>query len=292
MCPESRTAPMGVGGGWQAVGMRTVVALARASHLAPTVAVTTFTTALAAAAGGGARAGWVAAAVLAGQLSVGWSNDWLDRHRDRAAGRTDKPLVRGDVGDDTVRNGAALAVVACAALSLPLGWRPAAIHLLAVALAWSYNAGLKSTPVSVVPYMAAFALLPVFVTLALPEPSWPPLWIIAGGGLLGAGAHFANVLPDLETDRRTGVIGLPHRLGAGASVTAATLSLAGAVAVVTAGTWPPGVLTAIALVATVTVVLGVPVSWFTARRDLAFRLAIAAAAGAVLALLANAAQLG
>jgi 4-hydroxybenzoate polyprenyltransferase len=37
------------------------------------------------------------------------------------------------------------------------------------------------------------------------------------GALLGAAAHFANVLPDLEDDRRTGIQGLPHRLGRTAS---------------------------------------------------------------------------
>jgi len=84
-----------------------VVAMARASHAAPTVAVTSFTTALAAGAGrrpGGAAA--VAGAVLAGQLTVGWSNDYLDRHRDGLVGRTDKPIVAGEVSASTVGTGA------------------------------------------------------------------------------------------------------------------------------------------------------------------------------------------
>ena len=37
----------------------------------------------------------VAVAVLAGQLSTGWSNDWFDAGRDTAVGRTDKPIVAG-----------------------------------------------------------------------------------------------------------------------------------------------------------------------------------------------------
>ena len=37
----------------------------------------------------------VAAAVLAGQLSVGWLNDYLDADRDRAVRRADKPVVTG-----------------------------------------------------------------------------------------------------------------------------------------------------------------------------------------------------
>jgi hypothetical protein len=74
-----------------APGMRqSVLGLARACHAQPTVAVVAVTTALAALAGRG-TAGClaVAAAVLAGQQSTGWSNDWFDAGRDLAVGRTD-----------------------------------------------------------------------------------------------------------------------------------------------------------------------------------------------------------
>ncbi len=37
------------------------------------------------------------AAVLTGQLSIGWSNDWLDAYRDAAVRRFDKPVVSGAV---------------------------------------------------------------------------------------------------------------------------------------------------------------------------------------------------
>ena len=54
---------------------RTVLGLARACHFQPTVAVVAVTTALAALAGRGAvGCVAVAVAVLAGQLSTGWSN--------------------------------------------------------------------------------------------------------------------------------------------------------------------------------------------------------------------------
>jgi 4-hydroxybenzoate polyprenyltransferase len=63
-------------------------------------------------------------------------------------------------------------------------------------------------------------------------------WLVAAGALLGSGAHFANVLPDLDDDLRTGVRGLPHRIGpAGSRIVAATLLLA-ATAVLAFG--PPG----------------------------------------------------
>ena len=71
-----------------------VPGLVAASHPVPTAVVTALAVVL--VAGAGATAGTVAlasAAVLAGQLSVGLSNDWLDARRDTAAGRTgvDRP---------------------------------------------------------------------------------------------------------------------------------------------------------------------------------------------------------
>ena len=69
-------------------------ALVKACHPLPSAAVTTLTTALAATAGvRGSLLVLVAAAVLTGQLCVGWVNDLVDRDRDRAVGRHDKPLA-------------------------------------------------------------------------------------------------------------------------------------------------------------------------------------------------------
>lgn len=176
--------------------------------------MTAAVTVLAAAAGrpaGGLVA--VAAAVLAGQLATGWSNDYLDAERDAAAGRLDKPVARGEVSRPTVAVAAVTAAVACVPLSLLSGWRAGAIHLVAVGFALAYNGWLKSTPGSVLPYAVAFGAAPAFVTLGLPGAPWPPLWLVAAGATLGAGAHFANVLADLADDEATGVRGLPHRLG-------------------------------------------------------------------------------
>ena len=78
--------------------------MALATHLGPTLAVTTVATLLAVAAGVPAgRVVLVCAAVLAGQASIGWSNDWLDADRDRAVGRLDKPVVQGAVSTDLLR---------------------------------------------------------------------------------------------------------------------------------------------------------------------------------------------
>ena len=182
----------------------------RACHPEPTAAVTALAATLAGAAG--ANPLLVGAAFLSGQLSIGWSNDWLDAARDSSVGRADKPTVRG-LPVPVLRTAALLAATACVPLSLLLGWRAGLVHLLAVASGWAYNARLKATALSFLPYALSFGLVPSVISLAAPGHHWAPWWAGAAGALLGVGAHGANVLPDLEDDLATGVVGLPHRLG-------------------------------------------------------------------------------
>lgn len=116
---------------------RTAVALLAACHPGPTAVVTVL--ALALPLGVGAPVGQAvltASAVLAGQLSVGWSNDWVDAERDATNSRTDKPIVTGAVTVALLRRAALLALAACVLLSLAAGWLlPGLVHLVAVASA-------------------------------------------------------------------------------------------------------------------------------------------------------------
>ncbi|MEO9220257.1 MAG: UbiA family prenyltransferase, partial [Mycobacteriaceae bacterium] len=212
-------------------------ALLRACHPEPTVAVTLVSVALALVAGRGWASILVGAAVLAGQLSIGWLNDAVDAARDRASRRPDKPVALGLLSPSTVRS----AAVAAALLSVPLAlasgvggrialWVVLGLHLVVVAGGWVYDLGVKSTIGSVLPYALAFGALPAFVVVPAAPVPW---WLVAAGALLGSGAHFANVLPDLAADAATGVRGLPHVLGARWSV-AATVGLLLAASIVLA----------------------------------------------------------
>ncbi|MGV8977776.1 MAG: UbiA family prenyltransferase [Cellulomonas sp.] len=215
---------------------RAVRGLALACHPGPTVVVTGLAAALAAGTGSPpATTLLIAAAVLTGQLSVGWSNDWLDAARDLAVARAGKPVVVGLLDARELRVAAALAVAACVPLSLATGWVPGAVHLLAVASAWAYNLVLKRTVLSWLPYAVSFGLLVQFVTLAQPERPVAAWWATAGASLLGFGAHAANVLPDLEDDAATGVSGLPHRLGRARTTLMALGALMAAVVLVVLG---------------------------------------------------------
>jgi 4-hydroxybenzoate polyprenyltransferase len=257
-----------------------VSALVQACHPEPSAAVTALATALAVSAGRGAGAIWVAAAFLSGQLSVGWSNDWIDADRDRRSGRADKPAARGQVDPSTLRTAALISVAACIPFSLAMGVLAGIVHLAAVAVAWAYNARLKSSLLSWAPYAFAFGLIPSIITLGLPGSPWAPWWATGAGALLGVGAHLANVLPDLADDAATGVRGLPHRLGANASAALSAVLLLAATSVLAVGPGRPGALGATALVAAA-LITGVG----------AFRAAIVVAAVDVVLLLARGSSL-
>src|SRR5215472_9239767 len=128
-------------------------------------------------------------AILAGQLSIGWSNDSFDARRDATAGRTDKPVATGNI---SMR----------------------AVWIAAIAAGWAYNARLKSTLASGLMYLLGFGLIPAYVTSTLPGHPAPRWWVTAAAALVGLGAHFANVLPDLAADQATGVNGLPQWVAA------------------------------------------------------------------------------
>ena len=259
--------------------------LVRATHPLPALAVTAFVTGTCLAAGVGARSGLVAAAVLAGQASVGWSNDWIDAGRDATAGRREKPTVHGVVTARQLRAAALGAAVACVPLSFALGVRAGVVHLTAVGAAWAYNAGLKATVLSFLPYLIAFGLVPpVFVAALLPGADPRPALVIAGG-LLGVAAHFVNTVPDEAADALTAVRGLPQRLGPTRSVLGCTAMVIGASVLLAVGGGTGAAAGGVAAVAlAVTAALAVRAG---ERSRLSFRLVIAAVAALVIGVVAS-----
>ncbi|MFF2860969.1 UbiA family prenyltransferase [Streptomyces rubiginosohelvolus] len=227
-------APAGAGrrGGW-------ALGLALACHPGPALAVTALACALALGSGlGGSRSALITAAVLTGQLSVGWCNDAYDARRDARAGRRGKPAADGTVRAGAVWAAAAVALAVCVPLSLACGVLAGTVHLAAVAAAWLYNLHLKATALSWLPYLAGFGALPAAVALSAPGGPAPRWWTVAAGALLGFAAHLADTLPDIEEDRAAGIRGLPHRLGDRGTRLLLPLPLLGATAVLSFG--PPG----------------------------------------------------
>lgn len=206
--------------------MKRVRALIITSHPGPSLAITGLATLLAAqAAPHGIGPVLTAPALLAGQVSIGWSNDACDAARDAAAGRTDKPLARGDISAAAVWTAAGAAAAAGLAMALAIGPVTGGLYALAIATGWAYNLGLKSSLASGAMYLLGFGLMPAYAASTLPghpAPRWP---ITVAAALLGLGAHFANVLPDLRDDAATGVRGLPQRMGRLGSVLTLACSL-------------------------------------------------------------------
>ncbi len=188
--------------------------LLNSTHPVPSIAVSSFTMFLA--------VGYsfsfeklivIGSSILAQQFSVGLSNDWLDYERDNIVQRKDKPTARGEVSKKLVRNASLVSAFTALLLASSLGWEAALLMVLMLIVGWSYNLGLKSNALSVVPYAVGFGILPIFVTLSLDPVQLPLWWIILSASLLGISGHFANALPDLFDDRETGVKALPHILG-------------------------------------------------------------------------------
>jgi 4-hydroxybenzoate polyprenyltransferase len=270
-----------------------VVALARSTHPGPSISVA----AIAVILGFGIglepwRLVLLGLAFLANQVSVGLSNDWIDADRDRAVGRTDKPVALGQVDIGTVRTTAFVAAGLAIALMIPLGWAATAAQLVFLAAGWAYNTVFKSTPFSVLPYIVGFGALPLAVTLALPAPTLASPWVLLAGALLGVSAHFANVLPDLEDDRATGVRGLPHRVGARASGLVIAFALAAASASIVLGPGPAPAFDYVGLALSLLLAIGCAVLVLRGRSTrLVFRLIIAGALIDVLLLALSGARL-
>jgi 4-hydroxybenzoate polyprenyltransferase len=255
--------------------------LLRASHPEPAVAVTIVGTLLAFSAGRpAATCALVGSTVLASQLCVGWCNDWLDAERDRAVGRSDKPVAAGQVSRPTVGIASIAAGVATVALAVASGWPHGGIAVVGLASALAYNWPLKFSVLSPVPYGISFGCLAAFAS------GRSPWWLVAAAALLGSGAHFANVLPDLADDARTGVRGLPHRLGATGSVVASAVLLLAATLTLVFGR--PGGPSWAGLVILGTAGLAMIICWYATnagRTRLVFRAVMAVALADVVLLL-------
>lgn len=262
---------------------RFVVGLFRASHPEPVLAVTLIATLLALAAGRGLRGTFIVlVAVLCGQFSVGWSNDFMDAQLDREHNRLDKPIVTGEISRAAVGGAAVVALVACVPFSLAAGTAAAGAHFIALGAAFMYNAGFKRTPLSVLPYAVAFGLLPAFITLGPPPRHFPAAWATLAGTLAGAGAHFTQALPDIDRDRTSGIYGLPQMVGTRLSAIMGAVLLSGAALVVAVGAPAPALL--VALVATVVLMIGTVIAALIGRQRIAFRLTLAAAAVVAIAI--------
>ena len=200
-----------------------VMGLLKASHFGPTLLVVAITCILSLTQFSIRDSIFIAFAILLGQFVVGWSNDLIDFPRDKAAGRIKKPLVAGTITEEALRISLGIALPSALIVSLmsPLGVSGTAIHFIGLLSATAYNFKLKSTLLSVVPYIVSFGALPWAIYVA--SGNTPPTWIVLGFILFASAFHFLNVIKDLEADIDQKVMGLPQVLGRKKSIAMAAL---------------------------------------------------------------------
>lgn len=174
-------------------------------------------------------------AMLLGQISISAYNDYCDRCLD-ARTKPWKPIPAGQVPAS-----AALWLGMMAYLLLwPVAWTFGAVSAVvlgfATAMGLLYDLWLKRTPFSLLPFLVAFPLVPIWVSVALGSFQPRMAFFFPAGALLVLGIHLADTLPDLEPDAGAGLQGLAHRLGKRRALAlcraafGATLALAAALA--------------------------------------------------------------
>jgi 4-hydroxybenzoate polyprenyltransferase len=185
----------------------------KAAHFGPTILITAISFVLATTLWWEGPAYVIAFTVFLGQLIIGWSNDLYDYADDLKHNRTNKPLVAGAITPERLRKTTFVFIPIAVVANLigPLGLKGGSVYLLGVGCGIAYNFYFKFSPLSPLPYAIACAALPASVYYSVDRT--PPLWVLAGGSLLGVGFHFLNVLKDIEKDQMSSIKGLPQIVG-------------------------------------------------------------------------------
>lgn len=193
--------------------MAHITALVRLAHPLPTLLNALVAAALTTTAGGStAQAALAAITMLGIHTSIGAMNDLLDQSSDQ--GRTEKPLVGGNASPREARVMVVVAATAGLAAASALSTTSLAIAAAGATLGYLYNAGIKRTPVSFLPFALGVALIPAFSWSAagaqLPT-AIATLCLIALPG--GSALALQNALADRELDKSVGAKGAVVRLG-------------------------------------------------------------------------------
>ena len=193
--------------------MAHLAGLVRLAHPLPTLLNALIAAVLTTIAGGSvSQAGLAASTMLGVHASIGAMNDLLDRDKDK--GRAEKPLARGIVAPREARAMVVIAATAGFAAALVLGSTSAAIAAAGAALGYLYNAGLKATPISFLPFAFGVALIPPFAWSAAGAPLPAAIATLCLAALPGGSAlALQNALADRELDELVGGRGAVVQLG-------------------------------------------------------------------------------
>jgi 4-hydroxybenzoate polyprenyltransferase len=203
--------------------MRRMLAAVRLIHPAPAAAVIALSGALGAillAQEGRAidERWWLTVLAVAGsQVFTGATNDLADAERDLAAGRSEKPIPAGEVSQNLALWLASVGLAVQVTASAWLGTLPLVLGLGAAASAAAYNLFLSRTPLSPLPYLVSFGLLPLWIAAGIEVPLERVAPAVPLAAAFAAAAHLANTLRDFDSDAVTGSRCLAQVIGRGAT---------------------------------------------------------------------------
>lgn len=147
---------------------------------------------------------WLTVAAVAGsQVFTGTTNDLADRARDADGGRIEKPIPAGDITPSLALWVASAGLGIQLAASLRLGTSALLLGLAASASALAYNLVLSRTPLSPIPYLVSFGLLPLWIAAGVGIDPGLVLPAVPLAALFAASAHLANTLRDFDADAAT-----------------------------------------------------------------------------------------
>lgn len=148
---------------------------------------------------------WVFLTILSGQFSIGLSNNYFDLRNDKKSGRKDKFILNGVLSKNVVILTAVLLLVMSIVASLLISYSAGLVHIAALIIGWLYNIYFKNTVFSLVMYMTAFGLIPLFAVLLNDKDV---SWLVVFGFInLGGAVHIMDALGDYEYDNKAGIHG-------------------------------------------------------------------------------------
>lgn len=150
--------------------------------------------------------------LLLTQIGIAFHNNWCDRDLD-AATKPWRLIPRGALGAGTALRTAWALFAVGIAVAVPLG--PLAVLAIAIGTAcgFAYDAGLKRTILSFVPFCVALPTLPIaaFIVAGRADALLGMAYVV--GAPLVVAIHLADALPDIARDRTFGLGSLAVRLG-------------------------------------------------------------------------------
>ncbi len=198
--------------------IRPMLAAVRLIHPAPAFAVVLLSAALGAIlatqAGLPIDARWALTvlAVAGSQVFTGATNDIADRVRDAGA-RPEKPIPSGELSLNAATWVASIGLAVQLAASWRVGELALVLGAVASGSALAYNLFLSRTPLSPLPYLVSFGLLPAWIAAGLGIPLERVLPAIPLVAPFAVAAHLANTVRDFEADAAGGSRSLAQVLG-------------------------------------------------------------------------------